>query len=270
MRTVLICHDGARLDQVGLANWLASFSHLAGVIVLREPRRRLWQRVKHECRRSGIARLADVLAFRAYYRLWLAPRDRAWENAELDRLAQLYPPPAASPRICVTSSPNSPEVRAFLNELAPDLVIARCKTLLKPSTFSIPRWGTFVLHPGKCPEYRDAHGCFWALANHQPEHVAVTLLRIDDGVDTGPVFGYYSCEFDSARDSHVVIQAKAVTSNLDAIRGKLEEIDAGTAVPLDTRGRASAVWGQPWLTKYFSWKRAARREAHASCQPALS
>ena len=86
----------------------------------------------------------------------------------------------------------------------------------------------------------------------------------------GPVYGYYSCDFDSARDSHVVIQAKAVTSNLDAIRRKLEEVESGTAVPIETRGRASAVWGQPWLTKYFSWKHKASRTAHASCHPAVS
>lgn len=270
MRTVLICHAGARLDQTGLAGWLASFSELAGIIVISEPRRRIWRRVKNELRRSGLLRFVDVLAFRVFYRLLLARRDQAWEAAELERLARLYPTPATSPRVCVTSSPNSPEAKTFLEELAPDVVIARCKSLLKPEVFSIPRLGTFVLHPGMCPEYRNAHGCFWALANDEPEKVAVTLLRIDAGVDTGPVYGYYSCDFDSARDSHVVIQAKAVTSNLDAIRRKLEEIEAETAVPIETRGRASAVWGQPWLTKYFFWKHKACRTSHASCHPAVS
>lgn len=270
MRTILICHAGARLDQSGLTGWLGSFSELAGIIVVREPRRRIWRRVKNEVRRSGLLRFADVLAFRIFYRLFLAQRDRAWEDSELDRLARLYPAPTVSPRVCVTSSPNSAEAKAFLTELAPDLVIARCKTLLRPDVFSIPRLGTFVLHPGMCPEYRNAHGCFWALANNEPEKVAVTLLRIDVGVDTGPVYGYYSCDFDSARDSHVVIQAKAVTSNLDAIRCKLAEIEAGTAVPIETRGRASAVWGQPWLTKYFFWKHKACRTSHASCHPAVS
>ncbi len=270
MKTVLICHAGARLDQLGLANWLASFSQLAGILVVMEPRRRMWRRVKNEIRRCGLLRFADVLAFRIFYRLFLARRDRAWEDSELERLARLYPAAEDTPPVCITSSPNSPEAKAFLTELAPDIVIARCKTLLKPDVFSIPRAGTFVLHPGMCPEYRNAHGCFWALANGEPEKVAVTLLRIDAGVDTGPVYGYYSCDFDSVRDSHVVIQAKAVTSNLDAIRRKLAEIEAGTAAPIETRGRASAVWGQPWLTKYFSWKIKASRTTHASCHPAVS
>jgi hypothetical protein len=40
MRTLLICHDDAALDRDGLARWLASFSTLTGIHVLREPPRR--------------------------------------------------------------------------------------------------------------------------------------------------------------------------------------------------------------------------------------
>ena len=39
--------------------------------------------------------------------------------------------------------------------------------------------GTFVMHPGICPEYRNAHGCFWALANRDLARVGMTLLRAD-------------------------------------------------------------------------------------------
>ena len=270
MKTVLICHDGARLDQIGLARWMSSFSDLVGIIVLRESKQRIKQRVRKEIQRSGLLRFADVAAFRLFYRLFLAQRDRAWEEAELQRLIQQYPESKAAPRICYANSPNSPEVREFLKQIAPDLMIARCKTLLKPDLFSIPPRGTYVLHPGMCPEYRNAHGCFWALANGESEKVAVTLLRIDAGVDTGPVYGYFSYNFDSLNDSHIVIQTKAVTANLDAIRLKLEEIVAGTASAIPTQGRHTAVWGQPWLTKYFAWKRSAQRINHASCHPALS
>lgn len=270
MKTVLICHAGARLDELGLARWMSSFSELAGLVILQEPKSRLWRRIQREFRRSGFLGFLDVLAFRLYYRCVLSRRDRVWEEQELARLQSEFPEPAAPPRLCRAESPNAPEVKAFLNELAPDLMIARCKTLLKPDIFSIPRLGTYVLHPGMCPEYRNAHGCFWALANGQPEKVAVTLLRIDAGVDTGPVYGYFTYPFDARTESHVVIQARAVTENLAAIRAKLEEIAAGVATPLVTHGRPSAVWGQPWLSRYLSWKLSARRAAHASCHPAVS
>ena len=94
---------------------------------------------------------------------------------------------------------------------------------------------------------------------HDFEHVGMTLLRIDKGVDTGAVYGYYRCNFDNVKDSHTVIQHRVVFDNLDALRKKLEEIYSGQARPIDTSGRASATWGQPWLTRHLRWKWKARR-----------
>ena len=45
----------------------------------------------------------------------------------------------------------------------------------------------------------------------------MTLLRVDRGVDTGPVYGYFSYPFDERRESHHVIQQRVVLDNLDAI-----------------------------------------------------
>ena len=156
-----------------------------------------------------------------------------------------------------TVSPNSPETRAFLQRLAPDMAVARCKTLISEEIFSIPPDGVLILHPGICPEYRNAHGCFWALANDEPDKVGMTLLRIDAGIDTGPIYGYYSYAFDVNRDTPAIIHARVVYDNLDALREKFLEIHAGKAVAINTEGRASGVWGQPWLSKYLKIKRRA-------------
>jgi hypothetical protein len=82
----------------------------------------------------------------------------------------------------------------------------------------------------------------------------MTLLRIDKGVDTGPVFGYFTYPYDERNESHIIIQHRVVFENLDAIASKLEEIYRGEAVPISTAGRDSAAWGQPWLTRYLAWK----------------
>src|SRR5678809_621983 len=87
-----------------------------------------------------------------------------------------------------------------------------------------PRVGTFVLHPGICPEYRNAHGCFWALANRDLGNVGMSLLKIDAGVDTGPVYGYYRCDFDEKSETHVVIQERVVFDNLDELADKFRDL----------------------------------------------
>jgi methionyl-tRNA formyltransferase len=260
-RVALICRHDAPLHVEGVTRWIASWATLAGVVIVHEPGGLLWKRLKRERRRVGLPRLADVLAFRAYYRVALAKRDESWKREQLESLTRRYPATGPEVPVLRTPSPNSADAERFLREAQPDLVLALCKNILKESVFSIPRHGTFVCHPGICPEYRNAHGCFWALASDDTEHVGMTLLRIDRGIDTGPVFGYFSYPFDEVRESHIVIQHRVLLDNLDALADTLRRIVSGRAETIPTTTRPSHEWGQPWLTKYLRWKRHARRRA---------
>jgi methionyl-tRNA formyltransferase len=268
---VLICHEQDRLDTEGLASWLASSLRLAGLIIIRESRRTIWRAARREIKRVGLLRFADVAAFRVYARLALAGRDAVWKEQEVARLRERFPADLASvPRVYV-STPNSPEAREFLAAVKPDLAIARCKVILKPEIFEQPRVGTFVLHPGICPEYRNAHGCFWALANRDLDRVGMTLLKVDRGIDTGPIYLQASYRLDEVQESHIVIQYRAVTENLDAIAQTLTALCRGDEVsPVPTAGRRSATWGQPRLTDYLRWKWIAKRERNAKRIPAVS
>lgn len=257
MRTLLICHHDNPLNRDALPGWLASFSELVGIVVITETKGRRLRRLRFEWRRSGW-RTLDVFAFRLYHRLAFARRDRRWIESKVTDLRTRYPPPGPAVPVHHTSNPNDEGTRGFLCGAAPDLVVARCKTLLRREIFDIPAAGTFVLHPGICPEYRNAHGCFWALVRRDLDRVGATLLRIDQGVDTGPVIAYYRTAIDERTESHVVIQHRVVLDNLDEIATQLEAVVEGTARPVDTSGRQSMAWGQPRLSDYLSWKRAAR------------
>lgn len=209
--------------------------------------------------------MLDVLAFRLYYRLTMAANDAAWLQDRLQQLRGAYPAvPASTPEL-VVESPNSRDSEAFIREARPDLVIALCKNILAQRVFTIPPAGTFVFHPGVCPEYRNAHGCFWALAHDDHEHVGMTLLRIDKGIDTGPVLAYFGAAYDEVRESHIVIQHRVVLDNLDQLRDRLlEAAGPGGAKPIDTTGRRSHEWGQPWMTAFRRWKAHARRRQRAA------
>lgn len=257
-KILLICHDDARLDQEGLARWLSSFSELVGIVIVRENSLQIRQRVRRQIKRTGILRFLDVLAFRIYYRYFLARNDQKWEAQSLLRLRRAYPNLSQVPQL-TTDNPNSVAAECFIQTLAPDLMIARSKSLLKEKIFSIPSIGTFVMHPGICPEYRNSHGCFWALANGDLDKVGMTLLRIDAGIDTGPTYGYFYYEGNETEDSHIVIQHRVVLDHLPEVAAKLLEIYSGQALPLPTSGRESATWGQPWLSSYWKWKQRARK-----------
>ena len=259
MKTILICHHNAPLNRESLAHWLASFSDLVGIVLIREPRNKLFRRVKRELRRSGVIGFIDVLLFRLHYKLVWSRRDGRWMRQCMDSLSDRFKGELSHVPVLVTPSPNSRAVEQWIRDLAPDVMIARCKVILKERVFSIPTSGTYVFHPGICPEYRNAHGCFWALARGEFERVGMTLLRIDRGIDTGPVYGYYSYDFDGLNESHSVIQQRVVLENLDAIRDKLIEVHLGGAVAIDTSDRTSQVWGQPRLSAYYRWKRRMRQ-----------
>jgi folate-dependent phosphoribosylglycinamide formyltransferase PurN len=256
VRTLLIGHHDARLDLEFLPRWLATFSELAGVVVIRDTKRQIWRRARREMKRSGVIGLLDVMAFRVYYRLRLARRGARLEAALARSLAAHYPPLSSDAPILHTTSPNSSEAAEFIRAARPDVMLARCKHLLKAEVYSIPRLGTFAMHPGICPQYRNAHGCFWALATGDHENIGMTLLQIDAGIDTGPIYGHFRRPVEEPSEPHTSIQNRVVFENLPGIRDTLRGIASGSAQPLQVSGRPSAVWGQPRLTAYWRGRRA--------------
>ena len=261
LRIALICHAGERINRELVAGWLGSFATLVAIVVIQEERAVQIRRVRSEYRRVGFWRLLDVLAFRLYYRIFLAAADAEWERAEIARRRAAWTDVAGDCPVIVAKDPNDAAVVRFLEEQKPDMIVARCKWLLKKTVYGVPALGTYVLHPGICPQYRNSHGCFWALASGDLENVGLTLLRIDDGIDTGPIYGFFRYAFDPSRESHVRIQHRMVLENLDEIRDRLLEVAARRAVVKSSVGKPSRNWGQPWLSAYLRWRRAARRSA---------
>lgn len=284
MRTVLICHDNNNpsekgfgwllstlthfddpsLNYEGMGRWLVSFSDLAGIVVLRQKPERIFRAVRHEIKRVGYCRFIDVLAFRLYYRLKEQHKDKFWEKTEIEKLRAAYPKNIDDVPKIFSHSPNTKEVENFIKAIKPDIMIARCKELIKEDIFSIPLKGTFVTHYGICPEYRGGNGCFWALANNDPELFGMTLLKIDKGVDTGPVYGYYSYPYNELKESHIVMGNRVVFDNLELLKEKLIEIFNEKAQPITTSGRRSRNWGQPWLTKYLKWRKTVKKRSSLS------
>src|ERR1051325_10890249 len=143
LKTVLICHDRA-FDRALLAPWLASFSDLTGLVVLGDGPQRTAARARREIRRVGVLRFLDVAAFRVYYRLFHARQDAKWEAEAISAAASRYGELRPDLPLLMTDDANGEETVDFLERLAPDVAIARCKTLLDERVFSIPSRGPFV------------------------------------------------------------------------------------------------------------------------------
>jgi len=80
-----------------------------------------------------------------------------------------------------------PEFIERLRTLAPDLMVVAAYGQLLPQTLlDIPRHGCLNVHPSLLPAYRGAAPIQWALA-HGLSETGVTLMRMDAGLDTGPI-----------------------------------------------------------------------------------
>jgi methionyl-tRNA formyltransferase len=81
----------------------------------------------------------------------------------------------------------SDSARDFLQHISPDVVVIIAYGQIIPAhLLGIPRLGWINLHASLLPKYRGAAPIQWAIINCE-ERTGVTTMRIDAGLDTGPI-----------------------------------------------------------------------------------
>jgi methionyl-tRNA formyltransferase len=74
-----------------------------------------------------------------------------------------------------------------LRELKPDLIVVVAYGQILPQTIlDLPKFGCVNVHTSLLPKYRGAAPIQWAIADGEPE-TGVTIMKMDAGLDTGPV-----------------------------------------------------------------------------------
>lgn len=137
-------------------------------------------------------------------------------------------------------------LEARLSEWAPDvaLVIAYGR-ILPPKVLALPRAGCLNLHASLLPRYRGAAPIQRALMAGE-ERTGVCLMKMEEGMDTGPVYAHLEIEiaaYDDAGSLAAKVAETAARLTRDAlpqtVRGELlpvpqNEMDASYAPPITT------------------------------------
>jgi len=90
---------------------------------------------------------------------------------------------------------------AELCALQPDLVVvAAYGQILPRSILDLPRHGCLNVHTSLLPKYRGAAPIQWAIANGDTE-TGVTIMKMDAGLDTGPMVAQRRTPIQSTDDS---------------------------------------------------------------------
>jgi len=91
-------------------------------------------------------------------------------------------------------SVNAEDYLKHLRELAPDLiVVVSFGQILKEELLDLPRLGCLNVHASLLPAYRGASPIVSAILNGETR-TGVTFMRMDKGLDTGPVYQQFELE----------------------------------------------------------------------------
>jgi len=91
-----------------------------------------------------------------------------------------------------------------LRELKPDLmVVVAYGQILPQALLDVPPHGCLNVHTSLLPKYRGAAPIQWAIADGEPE-TGVTIMKMDAGLDTGPILSTRRTPILPTDDSHIL------------------------------------------------------------------
>jgi methionyl-tRNA formyltransferase len=91
-----------------------------------------------------------------------------------------------------------------LRELKPDLMVVVAYGQILPQTIlDLPKFGCLNVHTSLLPKYRGAAPIQWAIADGEPE-TGVTIMKMDAGLDTGPILSKRRTPILPADDSQIL------------------------------------------------------------------
>ncbi|MGN9807215.1 methionyl-tRNA formyltransferase [Micromonospora sp. L32] len=130
--------------------------------------------------------------------------------------------------VLTPAKPREPEFLDRLRELAPDCVpVVAYGALVPPVALEIPRHGWINLHFSLLPAWRGAAPVQQAVL-HGDELTGASVFQLEQGLDTGPVYGTLTDEIRPTDTSGDVLERLA-QSGAGLLVAVLDAIEAGTA-----------------------------------------
>jgi len=122
----------------------------------------------------------------------------------------------------------TPESRAMLLQWAPDLlVVVAYGLILPPAVLALPRLGCINVHASLLPRWRGAAPIARAILAGDA-HTGVSIMQMEAGLDTGPVFAAASVPIDSSATS-AQLHEQLASLGASLLLATLDGVAAGTA-----------------------------------------
>lgn len=144
---------------------------------------------------------------------------------------------------------NAPETIAKITALNPDIVIVNGTRILKPGVLNAVKARFINTHQGITPNYRGAHGGYWALHEKDPANCGVTIHLVDEGIDTGHIIAQALIS-PAAMDTYMTYPFLQMAAALPLLVLAIQAIAAGELKTIIRNG-PSALWYHPGFLQYL-------------------
>ena len=144
---------------------------------------------------------------------------------------------------------NAADALAMMKKANPQVVVVNGTRILKAETLQNLS-ATFInTHQGITPQYRGAHGAYWALHQNDPRNCGVTIHLVDQGIDTGNIVAQALIE-PTPEDNFSTYPFLQTIAALPLLVTAVEGALAGTLESRSING-PSAVWYHPGFMQYL-------------------
>lgn len=111
-------------------------------------------------------------------------------------------------------------IKSHVNEISaiqPDLItVCGWRTMIPPDIVRLPTYGCIALHESLLPKYRGFAPINWAIINGEKK-TGVTLFRLNEQVDDGPIIGQRTILIDANETAYEVYK-KTIRVSIELIR----------------------------------------------------
>jgi methionyl-tRNA formyltransferase len=133
----------------------------------------------------GVRCLSVLIAQRVDVRIVVTHQDNPRENIWFDSVAALAA--RSGIRVITPDDPNTAEIVATLNQLAPDFLFSfYYRHMLKPALLATAKRGAFNMHGSLLPKYRGRVPINWAIIKGEKE-TGATLHEMEEKPDAGRI-----------------------------------------------------------------------------------
>ena len=127
---------------------------------------------------------------------------------------------------------NNLDFKDQIERVTPDaIVVVAYGRIIPPWMLNLPRLGNLNVHASLLPKYRGAAPIQWAIAKGE-KTTGVTIMRLDEGLDTGPVLLQQTMPIDE-QDTSLTLTPRLAELGAHLMVETLEGLQAGTlkAIP---------------------------------------